>query len=147
MSEPKLNGMTRKEIIRAWVRALESGEYKQGNDCLCVVNNKNKRSYCCLGVLCKVAGTPEVETVPGAEWGHRGRMAVFGYEDDKSPHYLSVTLSDFLNIDELGTCCATDYTSLANMNDAGRSFKRIAGAIRQGHVRGMEDAPELLEGM
>lgn len=31
-----------------WLKALESGRYKQGTACLCM-----RDSYCCLGVACK----------------------------------------------------------------------------------------------
>jgi hypothetical protein len=37
------------EIQAAWVRALRSGEYKQGRGTL-----KQNDCFCCLGVLCKV---------------------------------------------------------------------------------------------
>lgn len=40
-----------KELRKKWVEALRSGEYKQGRICLC-----NNNRYCCLGVLCDVAG-------------------------------------------------------------------------------------------
>ncbi len=34
-----------------WIAALRSGEFKQGH-----LRLGDKRGYCCLGVLCKVAG-------------------------------------------------------------------------------------------
>lgn len=34
-----------------WVAALRSGDYKQGKNQLC-----DGAAYCCLGVLCEVAG-------------------------------------------------------------------------------------------
>lgn len=34
-----------------WVKALRSGEYKQGLSCL---HNVDENSYCCMGVLCEV---------------------------------------------------------------------------------------------
>lgn len=37
----------KKRIKNLWVKALKSGEYKQGTDFL-----KNGNKYCCLGVLC-----------------------------------------------------------------------------------------------
>lgn len=40
-----------KELKTKWVAALRSGEYKQGRNRL-----KWAGRYCCLGVLCEVAG-------------------------------------------------------------------------------------------
>lgn len=36
----------------AWIAALRSGEFKQGEGCLHSIDN----TFCCLGVLCVVAG-------------------------------------------------------------------------------------------
>ena len=41
-----------KKLLKKWVEALRSGRYKQGKGALCY----NKDKYCCLGVLCEVAG-------------------------------------------------------------------------------------------
>lgn len=38
-------------LKRKWVEALRSGEYVQGKQCL-----QSEGRYCCLGVLCVVAG-------------------------------------------------------------------------------------------
>lgn len=42
-----------KELKDKWIKALRSGEYKQGKQLLRSGNNL----YCCLGVLCEVMGT------------------------------------------------------------------------------------------
>lgn len=39
------------EVVKNWVAALRSGEYKQGTGAMCAYDN-----YCCLGVLCEVVG-------------------------------------------------------------------------------------------
>lgn len=39
-----------KTLQRDWIHALESGKYKQGQNCLRDQNNK----FCCLGVLCDI---------------------------------------------------------------------------------------------
>lgn len=41
------------ELKWKWIEALRSGAYKQGQKQL-----KKGASYCCLGVLCEVAGLP-----------------------------------------------------------------------------------------
>jgi hypothetical protein len=41
-----------------WIAALRSGEFKQGYTML---HNQKDDTYCCLGVLCKVAGAEFTE--------------------------------------------------------------------------------------
>lgn len=40
-----------KKLKKEWVKALRSGDFKQGTNKLRDLNN----NYCCIGVLCKVA--------------------------------------------------------------------------------------------
>lgn len=42
-----------KNIKKAWIKALRSGKYKQGQGTLFFRHTKN---YCCLGVLARVCG-------------------------------------------------------------------------------------------
>ena len=44
-----------KEIKDKWVKALRSGEYKQGRLYL-----QRDNLFCCLGVLCKVLDVPNI---------------------------------------------------------------------------------------
>jgi hypothetical protein len=44
------------ELKAKWVAALRSGEYLQGKGVLKKVNKDDEIRYCCLGVLCEVAG-------------------------------------------------------------------------------------------
>lgn len=44
-----------KELKAKWLAALRSGDYKQGKNYL---HNSAKDTFCCLGVLCEVAGIP-----------------------------------------------------------------------------------------
>lgn len=50
----------KKEIMQDWVKALRSGEYKQGRESL-----RSQDRYCCLGVLCDLYAKG-VEDAP--EW-------------------------------------------------------------------------------
>ena len=52
-----------KELMQAWIAALESGKYKQGHFSL----NKGG-CHCALGVLVEVS--PDHEFAPGNEEGH-----------------------------------------------------------------------------
>lgn len=65
--------------LKAWVDALNSGKYRQGNSHLCIKNN-GRFKYCCLGVLSKVQGRL-VSTKCEAERGD-------GTVDDYSVCYL-----------------------------------------------------------
>jgi hypothetical protein len=67
-----------KKIKARWVKALRSGEYKQGTGYLAKKRGSEARRYCCLGVLCELAvksGVAErVEDHTGFdERGYRGK--------------------------------------------------------------------------
>lgn len=45
------------EAKKVWIEALRSGKYEQGSGALSYRNTGSKEQYfCCLGVLCEVAG-------------------------------------------------------------------------------------------
>ncbi|NJO64368.1 MAG: hypothetical protein HC836_41230 [Richelia sp. RM2_1_2] len=48
------------EIKQKWIVALRSGNYKQGRELLCIVNEKKEEEYCCLGVLCEIAAKENI---------------------------------------------------------------------------------------
>lgn len=64
------------QLKAKWVAALRSGKYEQGRQRL-----RNGDSYCCLGVLCEVAGLPI-----DPEYGNGIVGVAFG-EDDYAPIY------------------------------------------------------------
>lgn len=111
------------EIKKRWLKALRSGDYKQGRRCL-----RTKDRFCCLGVLCDLYAK---ET--GKKWESGGRM--FGNQEtvpievqewsglkDDNP-WLTPSLK--VEDDEGVTFCH----SLAELNDSGQSFKQIASVI------------------
>lgn len=55
-----------KRLKSKWVKALRSGEYKQGNNYL-----EQDNKFCCLGVLCKVTN-PSIELNTAQYIGDRG---------------------------------------------------------------------------
>jgi hypothetical protein len=62
------NAIPDKENLRLWVKALRSGDFKQGKGCL-----KNEDdTYCCLGVATKVAMENGVEVGEVFDWGQAG---------------------------------------------------------------------------
>lgn len=87
------------ELKAKWVEALRSGEYKQGAGRF----EKNGK-FCCLGVLCKVAGVGVSEL--------RGN----GYWCDNYK-FVGETIEEIAERD------------LINMNDSGKPFTEIADYI------------------
>jgi hypothetical protein len=69
-----------------WLIALRSGEYKQAHGSLQVGN-----SFCCLGVLCKVAGLKIEPETGNAVTDDQGRS--IGYEP------IAAIISDFMMTD------------------------------------------------
>lgn len=100
------------ELREKWVAALRSGEYKQGKGLL-----RHADEYCCLGVLCAVAGLEYVqaqdERVVGyflADWGRKYTTAL--------PSVLFPALG------------WARISSLVTMNDAqNKTFSEIADYI------------------
>lgn len=51
----------KKSVMKKWVAALRSGEYKQNAG----INLKTDLGYCCLGVLCEVMNVPSIRNING----------------------------------------------------------------------------------
>jgi hypothetical protein len=71
------------KLKAAWMKALRSGEYEQGRQRL-----RRGNDYCCLGVLCKVAGL-EIDPEHG-----NGVVGVPFGEDDYGPIFTLLGSSD-----------------------------------------------------
>lgn len=91
----------REDVKKAWVEALRSGEFEQGQGEL---HNEKANTYCCLGVLQKIrkcrAKHPDSEFLPPTT------LETFQLE-----HETQERLADF--------------------NDKGRSFRWIASYIER----------------
>lgn len=99
--------------VKKWVKALESGKYKQGKNCL----SNEKDELCCLGVVCKLAGMKP---------RNRGGDIFFGTEHA----YLPRKARRWLGIDDedpfIGEERAADWN-----DEKDYSFKQIAKEIRK----------------
>lgn len=93
------------ELKAKWIAALRSGEYKQVTARL-----RTREGYCCLGVLCMVAGVPITEDGSCVE----GENSKAGYQ----------TIFDMVGGDDAGR-------SLYERNDSGASFSEIADYIEK----------------
>jgi len=104
-----------KEIKDKWVKALRSGEYKQGR-----VYLQRDNRFCCLGVLCKVLDVPNIVS----DYGNNTMTFDFGKE------YSSISLPfEFSKYIGLSTI---EESNLIHMNDRLRKdFSQIADYIEE----------------
>lgn len=122
----------------AWLKALESGEYKQ-----CKGYLSTGGGYCCLGVACEVKGMKGKECLDGDETETKVVLK-FGSNIATAPPSVETHLclrSDMGTFDrelvsekdlEAIEKAKPECTDLATLNDdAGWSFKRIARFIRR----------------
>lgn len=107
----------------AWIKALRSGEYRQGQG---VLQRRSKKgpSYCCLGVLATVKGCTWRKTTDIMSEGYVpyfSEEVVGGYDQE----------STFLRPKFAGLSSATQVT-LSNLNDdESYSFEQIADWIEK----------------
>lgn len=106
-----------KSLARKWVKALESGDYAQAQDYLCIKDKKVGYRCCCLGVLADISGIGEWKELDG----------LFAFKIKNRTYYKMLPRS-FCR--EVGL--PEPYAErLASMNDYGKSFKNIAKEIRK----------------
>lgn len=129
----KLAGKTPKEIADIWATALESGDYKQGKGWL-KQQQDGSYSYCCLGVLCELAGLECKETTTNCQYSYGDITAIDDYLC-KSDSFLPINFSDELKMKHLGAFLSkeNEYHRLTTLNDDGFSFTEIAAVIRENY--------------
>lgn len=121
--------MERKDFFELWIKALESGEYKQIQGSL-VNDEADKIGFCCLGVACDVA-----------------EKVGFNVPAFYNMNYLPVRMQNLLGTTEEVKFIepvryrGRDYESLAEMNDKGMRFKTIARIIREQFALGNFEKP------
>lgn len=117
---------TKEEVeanVNIWLKALDSGEYKQGVSYLV-----NGDKFCCLGVACDLTDMEYVLKDVGAKEKVREydglagiipypAMKAFGLQDNEGQFKSTDPTTDV-------------HPSLAQLNDSGMSFKQIAAVIR-----------------
>jgi len=115
------------EIKAQWVAALRSGDYQQGKGALHQYSTGNPDLFCCLGVLCHLAA--EAGVVQSHLTG-RGEV-----QYDHAALILPPSVSAWAGLGgNLSPQVPNDSgipISLANLNDGGSTFERIADLIEE----------------
>lgn len=102
-----------KENRRKWVEALRSGKYKQAK----MVLREKGRTMCCLGVLADIAG---------CKWSRGGSGS---WTADGEFQVAPQKAMDFVGLRLKGAFYGK--SGLADMNDKGASFDKIASVIER----------------
>lgn len=130
----------------AWVAALRSGKYEQGQNALC-----DGSHFCCLGVLAEIAGVPQLSAPERIREGYDcNDDPIYKFEIAPGQFNFSSTSippplwSTFLEDLDLGTVVPETELHARNtlarrlmaMNDEGSTFSDIADYIedvKNGH--------------
>jgi hypothetical protein len=113
------------EVKAKWLKALRSGEYKQGRQRL----RKDNR-FCCLGVLCDIY----IKDTQRGKWENDTFIDVDGARERGILTNGVVEWSGLENGNPTLTVYSEalkDLDSLTEMNDRGMSFNEIANFIEQ----------------
>lgn len=142
----------KQEVMKKWVKALESGRYKKGKNRLCSISENGTRSFCCLGVLCdlydrdmksKKKKVLNKEVIPGeiAETfinSNKVKVVVFennegtlpekvikwaGFEDGNSEGFIDDIPYPLIDLND----------GNKNKNLKAKSFKKIASIIKNNY--------------
>lgn len=113
-----------KNVKRRWVRALESGKYIQGTNCLA----NSDGEFCCLGVLCDLYA--KTKKIAWKEADNCGEKALEGFRESKVlPRKVAQWAGLGRKVDP-EVEISGEKTKLAQLNDTGSSFKKIAKLIK-----------------
>lgn len=105
-----------KDIKALWLASLRSGQYKQGVRLL----RSPAEEFCCLGVLCAIHRDHAPE-------GERGRWC----RTDDNYVYMSMGGMPPSVVTRWAELPDRDATTLATMNDSGKTFEEIATYIEE----------------
>ena len=112
-----------KNIKNKWLKALRSGEYKQGKSAL-----RDGDTYCCLGVLTELY---RKETGLGI-W-EKGKIGMDFYnEEEISMGVPSKTICEWAGLNDENPSVESEHgICIAEINDKGVSFNEIADIIEE----------------
>jgi len=109
------------DLLREWIKALRSGEYKQAKQ---VLHSTAYNSYCCLGVLCKVANVEIDDTIK------RNGGDEYIAQDVLEKMEVDLDKFEFLDIESETAKSHKGQSAFACMNDKlNKDFEYIANFI------------------
>lgn len=121
------------EIKAAWVKALRSGDYEQGQHYLSYTDWGGQRRMCCLGVLCDLAVQQGV--IPPPRVDHHGRDLYgvrYGSNISLPPEVMAWAGVESTEGDLPTTLHnSAGATCLSGLNDTGSTFDEIADVIEE----------------
>jgi hypothetical protein len=115
--------MAKKEkasAVRRWISALKSGKYNQAQHGL-----RSSTGFCCLGVAC--------DLYDPAGWKKKSNSHAFTYKGRVG--FIPESVARYFGIH------GTDQSVLANMNDSGVPFNKIALHIEAKYLHPASPAP------
>lgn len=108
----------KKTVMKKWVKALRSGEYKQTKGRL-----RNSVGFCCLGVLCDIYAKDKKIKEFWIPYGHAFSAG------DTDAVFLPTHIKKYSNLKSVNGSIGN--MSLAGQNDRGKTFPEIADIIEQ----------------
>lgn len=128
-----------KNVMKKWAKALRSGKYKQGEGVLKQTTAKNKIQHCCLGVLCELYNNEMKKKKKKSlnQTQYSTGVYAFNQQPESLPKIvqkwagLFSKVGDFRNVNRNDITSYGEFASLADMNDLGCSFKKIAKTIEK----------------
>lgn len=137
MTEKKPN----KRVIRKWVKALRSGDYRQGRNYLSVKNKTNDNfRHCCLGVLCEIA-PKSLKLEPTIITAEDGTTNVLGYGKAKDYSVLPKEVIDWAGLPDFNPDVKESPNdkwgqNLSHFNDARKyNFNQIADLLEDNFLK------------
>lgn len=128
------------EIKRQWIEALRSGRYDQGEGVLHAVSDEGRDTFCCLGVLCRIAANESagIQVRPSSRGFAYGSLDGFNeFEIGVLPpvvmKWAGVDWNDYVvqfpkSLFSMHEGPLQEY-SLAELNDEGFTFDQMADVI------------------
>ena len=122
--------------MKKWVKALRSGNFKQGQGTLKHYDTNAQARHCCLGVLCELYNDQmrkDKKKTLSEKTLHHDSFTHGVVEFNRSRDYLPKKVADWADVDNLGYFCdeKNKDNCLADMNDSGKKFKTIATIIEK----------------
>ena len=116
----------KQSIMKKWVAALRSGEYRQTTGSLTVISGAEDRGFCCLGVLTDLCA--KNFDLPLEELLSLKKDGGICGDVEK----WSGMVSAFGDLPKMASAeYSVKHKSLADLNDAGAGFSRIADVIEE----------------